>query len=71
MLLASQIAGFLNQPFLQNKWMKQPNILHIDTNSQKWKVDGKFFGCAWSKMDVINLVSGLENWLYHKNVLMG
>ena len=39
MFSANQIAGFLNQPFLQNKWMKQPNILHVDTNSQKLKVD--------------------------------
>ena len=45
MLSANQIAGFLNQPFLQYKWMKQPNILQVDTNSQKLKVDLKSF---WS-----------------------
>ena len=38
MLSATQIAGFLNQSFLQNKSMKQPNLLHVDTNSQKSKV---------------------------------
>ena len=31
-------------PFLQNKSMKQPNSLHVDTNSQKLKVDWKLFG---------------------------
>ena len=59
MLSASQIAGFLNQPFPQNKLMKQPNFLHIDTNSQELKVDRKFFGRAWSKIGIANLVSGL------------
>ena len=35
------IARFLNQPFLQNKSMKQPHLLHIYTNSQKRKVGQK------------------------------
>ena len=39
MLSANQIAGFLNQPFLQNKLMKQPNTLHVDTNLQKLKIN--------------------------------
>ena len=39
--------------------MKQPNILHVDTNSQKLKVDWNFFGYGCSKMGVANLVSGL------------
>ena len=47
MLSANQTAGFLNQPFLQNKSMEQPNLLHVDTNSQKLKVDQKVFGWAW------------------------
>ena len=59
MVSANQISGFLNQPFFQNKSMKQPNSLHVDTNSQKLKVDQKCFGWEWSKMDVANLVSGL------------
>ena len=59
MLSANQIAGFLDQPFLQNKPMKQPNVLHCGTNSQKLKVDRIFDGCAYSKMGVANLVSGL------------
>ena len=46
---ASQIAGFLIQLFLQNKSMKQPHFLHVDTNSQKLKVVRKAFGWAWSK----------------------
>ena len=44
MLSANQIAGYLNQPFLQNESMKLPNFLHVDTNSQKLKVDRKIFG---------------------------
>ena len=39
MLLASEIAGFLNQLYLQNKIMKNPDFLHVDTNSLKLKVD--------------------------------
>ena len=41
MFSANQIAGFLNQPFLQNKSMKQHHFLDVDTNSQKLKVDKK------------------------------
>ena len=59
MLLAIQIGRFLNQAFLQSKSMKQPDFLHVDTNSQKLKVDWKVFGGAWSKISVANLVSGL------------
>ena len=44
MLSTNQIAGFLNQLFLQNKSMKQPHFMHVDTNSQK----------------MANLVSGLN-----------
>ena len=39
--------------------MKQPHFLHVDTNSQKLKVDEKCLGWACSKMGVANLVSGL------------
>ena len=42
MLSTNQIAGFLNQLFLQNKSMKQPHFVHVDTNSQKLKVDQNF-----------------------------
>ena len=59
MLSANQIAGFSNQPFLQNKSMKQPHFLHVDTNSEKLKVDRKVFSWASPKMSVANLVSGL------------
>ena len=59
MLSANQIAGFLNQLFFQNKSMKEPHFLHVDTNSQKLKVDRKFLGLAWSNMGVTNLVCGL------------
>ena len=58
MFSASQIAGFFNEPYLQNKSMKQPDFLHVDTNSHKLKVDQKiFFGGG----GVSSLVPGLEN----------
>ena len=46
MVSANQISGFLNQPFLQSKWMKQRNSFHIDINSQTLKVDQTLFGLA-------------------------
>ena len=56
---ATEIAGYLNQAFLQSKLMKRLHFLYVDTNSQKLKVDWKVFGGAWSKMSVANLVSEL------------
>ena len=44
MFSANQIAGFFNQPYLQNKSMKQPDFLYADTNSYKLKVDQNIFG---------------------------
>ena len=44
MFSVNQIAGFFNQPYLQNKSMKQSDFLHVDTNSHKLKVDQKSFG---------------------------
>ena len=61
MLSAIQTAGFLNQPFPPKKSVKRPYFLHDDKNSQKLKVDRKFFGLTWSKMGVVNLVSGLQD----------
>ena len=58
-LSANQIAGFLNHLFLQNKLIKQPHFQHVDTNSQKLKIDFNFFGWACSKVDMANLVFGL------------
>ena len=63
MVSANQIPGLLNpllKLFLQNKSMKLPNSLHVDTNSQKLKVDGKVFGWEWLKMGLANLVTGLQ-----------
>ena len=57
MLPTNQIARFLNQLFLQNKSMKQPHFLHVDTKSQKLKANRNFFGWTWSKIDLANLVS--------------
>ena len=56
MLSANQIAGIFNQLYLQNKWMKQFDFLHVDTNSHKLKVDQKIFGWVWSKMSVASLI---------------
>ena len=59
MVSTNQIPGFLKQPFLQNKSVKQCNSFHVDTKSQKLKTDRKVFGRAWSKKGVANLFSGL------------
>ena len=45
MLSLNQIAGFSNQLFLQNIFMKQPHFFHVDTNSQELKG-------AWSFVNV-------------------
>ena len=37
-VLANQIAGFLNERYLQIKLMKRPGFLHVDTNS--WNLKG-------------------------------
>ena len=44
--------------------------MHVDTYSQKLKVDEKFFEWTWSKMGVVSLITGLENRLYLKNEQM-
>ena len=44
MFALNEIAGFFNQPYLQNKSVKQPDFLPVDTNSHKLKVDQKMFG---------------------------
>ena len=41
--LANQIAGFVDQPYLQNI-LKQPDLWLFDTISHKLKVDLNFFG---------------------------
>ena len=59
MFLANHIAGFFNQPYLQEKLMKQPDFGHVDTNSYKLKSDQKIWGWARSEIGVANLVTGL------------
>ena len=59
MYLASQIAGFFNQPYLENKSMKQLDFVHVDTNSHKLKIDQNSIGWACPKMGVVSLVTGL------------
>ena len=59
MFSADQIAGFFNQPYLQNKSMKYPDFLNDDTNSRKLKFDQKILGWASSEMGVTSLVTGL------------
>ena len=58
---ANQITGFFNELYLQNKSVKQPDFLQVDTHSQNLKVDQKICGWEWSKMGVASLVMGLEN----------
>ena len=59
MFSANQIAGFFNQPYLQNKSVKKPDFMYVDTSLRKLKVDQKRFGWTWPKMGVANLVTGL------------
>ena len=54
MFSANQIVGFFNEPYCQNKSMKQ----HLEINSHKLNVDQKSFGWALPKMDVANLIMG-------------
>ena len=59
MFSANQIAGFFNQPYIQNKSMESPDFLHVKTNLHKLKVDQKVFGLAWPGIGVVSLVTGL------------
>ena len=59
MFSASQIAGFFNQPYLQNKSMKSLIFLHDDTSSHILKGDQKIFVWAWPEVGMANLVTGL------------
>ena len=54
-----EIAGFFNQPYLQNKSMKYPDFLHVDTNSNRLKIDQIILVLVWSEMGVASLVMGL------------
>lgn len=65
MLSANQMAGLLNQLYLQNKLIKKPDFfLRANTNSQKLNVDGIIFGWAWSKRNLALQAIGLSNLLY-------
>ena len=44
MFPANKIAGFFNQPYIQKKSMKYSDILNVDTESHKLKVDRKILG---------------------------
>ena len=59
MFSANKILGFFNQPYLQNKSIKLPDFLHVDTSLHKLKVDQNIFGSPWSKMGVASLATGL------------
>ena len=59
MFSANQIAAFFNQPYFQKKSMKQPDFLHVDTNSQKLKVDQKIWEWTWSELGMASLVTEL------------
>ena len=61
MFSANQIAGFFNQPYLQKKSVKQPDFLHVGTNSHKLKVDQNILGWLWSEMIMASLITGLQN----------
>ena len=51
MLLANQIARFLDQLYLKNKLMKKPYLIHVDTDSWELKLIQKYwggFGYKWT-----------------------
>ena len=48
-VLSNKIAGFFDQPYIQNKSVKQPGFLYGDTNSHKLKVGKNIFGRSSSK----------------------
>ena len=68
MFSANQIAEFFNQPNLQKKLMKQPDFLHVDTNSHKLKWIKNFWGkrgqrwvwTAWSQDSKIDCISRMS-----------
>ena len=47
MFSANQIAGFFNQPYLEDKSVQLPDFSHVDTNWHKLKVDQNICGWAW------------------------
>ena len=49
MFSAKQIAGFFNQPYLQNKSIKYLDFLHVGTRLHELKVDLKFSARTWLK----------------------
>ena len=68
MFSANQIAGFFNQPYLQNKLM--PGFLHVETNLHKLKLIKIFFGVCgqkwvwpvWSQDSKIGCISRMNWW---------
>ena len=46
MCSTNQVAGLFNQSYLQNKSVKQPDFLHVHTNSHKLHNDQEIFGWA-------------------------
>ena len=59
MFSVTQIVRFFDQPYLQMKPMKEPDFLHVDTNSHTLKVDQNICRRAWSKMGAASLGTGL------------
>ena len=59
-----------NQPYLQNKSMKQPDFLLADISSYKLKVDQKLLGghrqkwlwAVWSWDSEIDCISRMDRW---------
>ena len=55
MLSVIQIAGFLNQPLLQNKSKKQPHFLHVDKIHKNQTLIKKFKIHSFSRMELNGL----------------
>ena len=53
------VANLVSGLYLKNEQLELADFLHADTNSHKLKGDWKFSGWAWSKIDVVSVVTGL------------
>ena len=68
MFSGNQIAGFFNQSYIQNKWLKWPDFLHVDANSHELTVDQNILGGhgqkwvwpIWSRDSTIDCISRMS-----------
>ena len=63
---ANKTGGFFNQPYLQNKSMKLPDFLHVDTNLHRLE---KWMWSAWSQTQKLivsqNFIEGMSQFFVY------